>query len=415
MEETFWAIIVYAFVAGVLGVVGFATVRMFGGFHRPALTSSRLLDRRSETHRRRRRGCAEAALAYGRSRRGMSAWEVLAPEPQCSAPPAVAEPFALGNVRRFELSELTSAVGATLSPGTLVGIDAPRRVAHTAPGGEVPYDILLVACGAARSSVVEGALTFRSPADSGDISQVLDELVAGEVRRVAFVVPRGAVWSLPAYELALMTAAYVTARNLRTSGWRSSPPRTSHCSSSGVPRWRRGRAPGRARDRTSCRRARLRVRGRRAEALPRRHRRGGQGHRAAASLRAAHPRRAANRGGLRSGRSSRPRHGARRCPCRRHYDVSRQAGWHRDATGGRRSGDDRRARGRAGRAGALPAGVARVAPHGGVSRYLRHDISDEFDVVSAADTEPLVVAAAKIVGRYLAPPSRPACGARLDA
>ena len=34
MEETFWAIVVYAFVAGVLGVVGFATVRMFGGFHR---------------------------------------------------------------------------------------------------------------------------------------------------------------------------------------------------------------------------------------------------------------------------------------------------------------------------------------------------------------------------------------------
>ena len=34
MEETFWAIVVYAFVAGVLGTVGFATVRMFGGFHR---------------------------------------------------------------------------------------------------------------------------------------------------------------------------------------------------------------------------------------------------------------------------------------------------------------------------------------------------------------------------------------------
>ena len=114
----------------------------------------------------------EAALAYGRSRRGMSAWEVLAPEPQFwYRPLAVAEPFALGNVRRFELSELTSAVGATLSPGTLVGIDAPRRVAHTAPGGEVPYDILLVACGAAPVPVVEGALTFRSPANSGDVSR----------------------------------------------------------------------------------------------------------------------------------------------------------------------------------------------------------------------------------------------------
>lgn len=34
MEATFWAIVVYAYVAGVLGVVAFGMVRMFGGFHR---------------------------------------------------------------------------------------------------------------------------------------------------------------------------------------------------------------------------------------------------------------------------------------------------------------------------------------------------------------------------------------------
>jgi hypothetical protein len=34
MEATFWAIVVYAYVAVVLGVVAFGTVRMFGGFHR---------------------------------------------------------------------------------------------------------------------------------------------------------------------------------------------------------------------------------------------------------------------------------------------------------------------------------------------------------------------------------------------
>ena len=80
----------------------------------------------------------EAALALQALAEGHVSVEVLAPEPQFWYRPPVAEPFALGNVRRFELSELTSAVGATLSPGTLVGIDAPRRAAHTAPGGEVP-------------------------------------------------------------------------------------------------------------------------------------------------------------------------------------------------------------------------------------------------------------------------------------
>jgi CBS domain-containing protein len=43
---------------------------------------------------------------------------------------------------------------------------------------------------------------------------LLEEIVAGEVGRVAFAVPWGAVWSLPIYELALMTAAYLAERGL---------------------------------------------------------------------------------------------------------------------------------------------------------------------------------------------------------
>lgn len=33
-EAAFWAIVVYVYVIAVLVVVGFAAVRMFGGFHR---------------------------------------------------------------------------------------------------------------------------------------------------------------------------------------------------------------------------------------------------------------------------------------------------------------------------------------------------------------------------------------------
>jgi sulfide:quinone oxidoreductase len=158
----------------------------------------------------------EAALAVRELAEDRVAVELLAPEPYFwYRPLAVAEPFALGAAQHFDLSELASGAGATFSPGTLVAVDAPRRVAHTAPAGEVPYDILLVACGAVPIPVIEGALTFRGPADTDGISRLLDELAAGKVRRVAFVVPRGAVWSLPAYELALMTAAYVAAQGLR--------------------------------------------------------------------------------------------------------------------------------------------------------------------------------------------------------
>ena len=50
--------------------------------------------------------------------------------------------------------------------------------------------------------------------DTERIRTLLEEIVVGRVERVAFGVPWGAVWSLPIYELALMTAAYLAEREL---------------------------------------------------------------------------------------------------------------------------------------------------------------------------------------------------------
>jgi sulfide:quinone oxidoreductase len=141
--------------------------------------------------------------------------ELLAPETRLwYRPAAVAEPFELGTVRRYELSKLAADAGATFSLGKLVSVDAPRRLAYTEPGDAVPYSMLLIACGAIPKPAVEGATTFRGPADTDKIERLLAELEAEEVRRVAFVVPAGAVWSLPAYELALMTAAWLARRSI---------------------------------------------------------------------------------------------------------------------------------------------------------------------------------------------------------
>jgi sulfide:quinone oxidoreductase len=157
----------------------------------------------------------EAALALRELGEGRVSVEVLAPEPAFwYRPLAVAEPFGLGEVRHFDLAELVAAAGATFSPGALSSVDAGGRLAHTSAGSTVPYDILLVACGAGPTPAVPGALTFRGPADTERIRQLLEEIVAGQVERVAFVVPWGAVWALPIYELALMTAAYVAERGL---------------------------------------------------------------------------------------------------------------------------------------------------------------------------------------------------------
>jgi sulfide:quinone oxidoreductase len=157
----------------------------------------------------------EAALALRALAEDRVSAEMLAPEPHFwYRPLAVAEPFDLGEARQFELTELATAAGATLSLGALAGVDAGRRLARTSAGSSVPYDVLLVACGAVPTPAVPGALTFRGPADTERIRTLLGEIVAGQVGRVAFVVPWGAVWSLPIYELALMTAAYLAERGL---------------------------------------------------------------------------------------------------------------------------------------------------------------------------------------------------------
>jgi sulfide:quinone oxidoreductase len=157
----------------------------------------------------------EAALALRALAEDRVEVELLAPQPHFwYRPLAVAEPFDLGEVRKFELSELAAAAGATFSPGALTAVDAGSRQAQTSAGSSIPYDVLLVACGALPTPAVPGALTFRGPADTEKIRQLLEEIVRGHVARVAFVVPWGAVWSLPIYELALMTAAYLAERDL---------------------------------------------------------------------------------------------------------------------------------------------------------------------------------------------------------
>jgi sulfide:quinone oxidoreductase len=139
--------------------------------------------------------------------------EVLAPEPLFwYRPLAVAEPFGLGRVHHFELAELTDKAGARFTLGALAAVDADRRVARSQAGLEIEYDALLLALGTRPLEAVPGALTFRGPADTDRMHALLDEIEAGNVRRIVFAVPGGISWPLPAYELALLTAAFIEPR-----------------------------------------------------------------------------------------------------------------------------------------------------------------------------------------------------------
>jgi sulfide:quinone oxidoreductase len=152
----------------------------------------------------------EAALALRELAADRARIELLAPDPNFWYQPlSVAEPFGLGEPLRLELDGIARQLGGSRTPGGLTGIDAWRHVAHTSRNVDLEYDVLLVACGALPIASVPGAVTFRGAADTERIARVVDDLIAGNTRSLAFVIPWGATWSLPAYELALLAAAHL--------------------------------------------------------------------------------------------------------------------------------------------------------------------------------------------------------------
>ena len=127
-------------------------------------------------------------------------------------PLAVAEPFRVGDVRRFPLGSLVEAAGAELFRGRLTSVDPDRYVVGTDEGAELSYDVLLLALGARPRAALPGALTFRGPEDVAAVAALLERAVVGELRSLAFALPAGVTWPLPLYELALLTRNYLSER-----------------------------------------------------------------------------------------------------------------------------------------------------------------------------------------------------------
>jgi sulfide:quinone oxidoreductase len=155
----------------------------------------------------------EATLALRKLAEERVAVELVAPEAEFTYRPlAVAEPFRVGEVRRFPLEPLVEAAGGRLRQGVIVSVDPLRHTLSTGEGDTLSYDVLLLALGARPLAAVPGALTFRGPEDEQVLGVLLEEALSGAVRRLAFAVPGGVAWSLPLYELTLLTWSYLTDR-----------------------------------------------------------------------------------------------------------------------------------------------------------------------------------------------------------
>jgi sulfide:quinone oxidoreductase len=122
-------------------------------------------------------------------------------------PLSVIEPFGHSQrEHRLPLGSMLRDLGAGHLFDDLAAVDPERRRVRGTSGEEYGYDALVVAIGARAVDAVPGALTFRGPDGVAGYRRLLRDLDEGRTRSLAFAVPGGVAWSLPAYELALLTA-----------------------------------------------------------------------------------------------------------------------------------------------------------------------------------------------------------------
>jgi sulfide:quinone oxidoreductase len=126
-------------------------------------------------------------------------------------PLAVAEPFGREGPQRFPLTPLIEVCGARHRRDLLVEVDLDAREAGLASGASILYDALLVAVGARAVAALPEAITFWGAGGDPDFVHALEGLRHGG-GEISFVVPHRVAWSLPLYEVALQTAAYLRDR-----------------------------------------------------------------------------------------------------------------------------------------------------------------------------------------------------------
>jgi sulfide:quinone oxidoreductase len=132
---------------------------------------------------------------------------LAAPDEQFTYRPlAVAEPFALGRAHQVPLAQFADEADAELVLEPVTSVDMAAGQVRMGRGGTRSFDALLLAPGGRPVEGVEGATTWWPGGDPEIYGGLLRDIEEGYAKRVAIAIPPGAVWPLPAYELALMTA-----------------------------------------------------------------------------------------------------------------------------------------------------------------------------------------------------------------
>jgi sulfide:quinone oxidoreductase len=162
----------------------------------------------------------ETALALQRLAGDRVAITLMTPNPEfVYRPLAVAAPFGGEAPRRFSVAALAADRGFALRRQSLAGVNPERRTVHTAYGATISYDALVLAIGARPVEAIPGAMVFRGPADAEAVRGALSAVSELSMPRVAFAASAQTAWTLPLYELALLTAAWAQNERVALEPW----------------------------------------------------------------------------------------------------------------------------------------------------------------------------------------------------
>jgi sulfide:quinone oxidoreductase len=130
---------------------------------------------------------------------------------------SVQQPFGRQDPAAYDVAAMCAHHDAGFRHAAVAAVRPDASTVVTETGDELRYDSLLVAIGAHAVPVLDAAVTFRGLQDAAAMQELLRETERGSVARIAFVVPPGATWPLPIYELAMLTAEHADRHGLELS------------------------------------------------------------------------------------------------------------------------------------------------------------------------------------------------------
>jgi sulfide:quinone oxidoreductase len=129
-------------------------------------------------------------------------------------PLAVGAPFAVALAPHWPLAEIADKLGARHIRAAITHVDPDEHRVQLSDGSELDYQALVLALGARRYAPFLHARTFFAEDAPGLLGGLVADVELGWSKSVAFVVPPSVEWTLPAYELALLTARDVHAMGI---------------------------------------------------------------------------------------------------------------------------------------------------------------------------------------------------------